>query len=217
MILVVVLSSARLEGHAIGARPRDAPRQAATAKPRRRSVPQVGAPQHDVMAIVNGKDISRRISTKPASQRYGEEVLESLVNKRLILNHCEKRGIAITNEEIDAEIDRMAKRFKLGREQWLEMLEKERGISPQEYARDIVWPTLALRKLAAELKSADAEEIEQAYEREFGETVQARLIAVSDAGTGQATARSNCRPSPTTSPGWRSNIPMTSTARASAG
>ena len=55
-------------------------------------------------------------------------MLESLVNKRLIMNHCAKRGITVTNEEIAAEIDRMAKRFQLGREQWLEMLEKERGV-----------------------------------------------------------------------------------------
>ena len=133
---------------------------------------------HDVMAIVNGKDISRKDLTDASVKRHGEEVLESLVNKRLILNHCEKRGIAITNQDIAAEIDRMAKRFQLSREQWLEMLEKERGITAQEYARDIVWPTLALRRLAEkDIQVTDAE-INQAMEREFGETISARLIAV---------------------------------------
>ncbi len=143
------------------------------------NLPKVAKPQHDVMALVNGKDISRVDLTNACVQRHGEKVLESLVNKRLILSHCEKRGIAITNEDIAGEIDRMAKRFQLSREQWLEMLQKERGITAQEYARDIVWPTLALRKLAAQEVKPTAEEIEQALERDFGESVNTRLIAVS--------------------------------------
>jgi parvulin-like peptidyl-prolyl isomerase len=143
-------------------------------------VPAVTRLQHDVMAIVNGKDISRVDLTNACVERHGEDVLESLVNKRLILNHCENRSIAITNEELAAEIDRMAKRFNLAREQWLELLERERGISAQEYARDIVWPTLALRKLAAAQVQPSAEEIDRALERDFGASVNARLIAVSD-------------------------------------
>ena len=150
-------------------------------KSKRANMPRVGHPQHDVMALVNGKDISRQDLMDASVRRFGRDVLESLVNKRLILSHCQKRGINITNEDIHSEINRMAKRFKLGREQWLEMLEKERGISPQEYARDIVWPTLALRKLAAEDIEVSKEEIERAYEQEYGEMVRARLIAVGNA------------------------------------
>ncbi|QDS97840.1 peptidylprolyl isomerase [Adhaeretor mobilis] len=138
-------------------------------------------PQHDVMAIVNGQDISREKLTEACVTRHGKKVLESLVNKRLIENHCKKRGITVTSEEIAAEVDRMASRFQLGREQWLAMLEKERGVTAQEYARDIVWPTLALRKLAAADLTVTKEEQQLAYEREYGEKINARLIAVRDA------------------------------------
>ncbi len=146
-------------------------------------LPRVKHPQHDVMALVNGADISRKDLTEACVRRFGKDVLESLVNKRLILNHCQKRDIVITQEDIAAEIDRMAKRFKLGREQWLELLETERGITPQEYARDIVWPTLALRKIAAKDKKIEitAAEIAIVYEQEYGEMIRARLIAVSNA------------------------------------
>ncbi|NOY41495.1 MAG: peptidylprolyl isomerase [Planctomycetes bacterium] len=152
-----------------------------TSKRAEQKLPRVERPQHDVMAIVNGQDISRKVLIDACVRRHGEKVLESLVNKRLILNHCEKRGIAVTQEEIGAEIDRMAKRFKLGREQWLEMLKNERDITPQEYARDIVWPTLALRKLAAADLQPSATDIEKAIEREFGAAVRARLIAIGNA------------------------------------
>ena len=138
--------------------------------------------QQNVMATVNGKDITRAALVDACVERYGKDVLESLVNKRLILNHCENRNIAITNEDIAGEIDRMAKRFNLSREQWFDLLERERGISAQEYARDIVWPTLALRKLAAAQVQPTAEEIDRAMERDFGASVNARLIAVGSQG-----------------------------------
>jgi len=149
------------------------------------ALPRVERPQHDVMALVNGQDISRRDLIDACIRGHGKDVLESLVNKKLITGHCERRGIKITDEEIAAEVDRMAGRFKLGREQWLEMLEKERGIGPQEYARDIVWPTLALRKLAAADLEVSPEELQKAFEQQYGEMVRARLIAVSSAELAQ--------------------------------
>jgi len=143
-------------------------------------LPQVGPPQHDVMAIVNGKDVSRRALIDACIVRHGEDVLESMVNKRLIMSHCANRGIEVTNEEITAEIDRVAKGLQLGREQFLELIKKERGVSPQEYARDIVWPLLAMRELAAAQLTVSPEEIEKAYEAEYGPMVRCRLIAMSD-------------------------------------
>lgn len=168
VVLAVVMHFRTVEGP----RPAEA---AEAAKPQAAA----GTPlEHDVMALVNGEDISRVDLTNACLQVHGEEVLEALVNKRLILNHCEKRGIVIKPEDISAEIDRMAQRFKLGREQWLELLQRERGISPQEYARDIVWPTLALRRLAVSDLEVSPEEVQKEFERQYGEMVQARLIAV---------------------------------------
>lgn len=145
------------------------------------AVPQPVAPEHDVMAIVNGQDINRQTLAQACVERFGEDVLESLVNKQLIEHHCRKRGITITSADIDAEIDRMAKRFKLGREQWLELLEKERGVKPEEYKRDILWPTIALRKLAGSQLTVEPEELKTAYERQYGPSVRVRLIVVGNA------------------------------------
>ena len=144
------------------------------------AVERPGRPQHDVMAIVNGQDISRRDLANACVERFGEDVLESMVNKKLILHHCAKRGIAVTNAEIDAEIDKVAKRFRLGREQWVELLQKERGVTINEYKRDILWPTIALRKLAANDLHVSDTEVQQEYERRHGPAVQARLIVLKD-------------------------------------
>lgn len=169
-------------------------RQPAPAKPSHRvetaaaNLPE-GGPTHDVMAIVNGRDISRATLVQGCVERHGEEVLESLVNKRLIQHHCRKRGVSITEADIDAEVERMAKRFKLGREQWLELLQNQRGVDEVEYKRDILWPTLALRKLAANEVRATDDELQKAYETKFGPAVRARLIVVTDAETAQKVHR----------------------------
>ena len=47
-------------------------------------------PEHDVMAIVNGEDISRKDLEEACVERFGEQVLESITNKKLILHHCKK-------------------------------------------------------------------------------------------------------------------------------
>ncbi|MCH2115309.1 MAG: peptidylprolyl isomerase [Pirellulales bacterium] len=177
VVLTVVFQFRQVEGDRAVKAQSILPRGRAAAE--QAVLPKVDLPQHDVMALVNGQDITRPDLITACVQRHGKEVLESLVNKRLITNHCQKRGITIANEEIAAEVDRMASRFQLGREQWLEMLEQQRGIKAQQYVRDIVWPTLALRKLAAanEIEVTEAEK-QKAYEQEFGEMVRARLITV---------------------------------------
>ncbi len=143
------------------------------------ALPRPERPQHDVMAVVNGEDIRREALGAACVERFGEETLEGMVNKHLIEHHCRNRNITVTDAELSAEIDRMAARFKIGREQWLQMLEKERGINEQQYTHDILWPTLALRKLAADQLTVSQQQIQEAYDAQFGEAVKARLIVVS--------------------------------------
>ena len=60
------------------------------------------------------------------------------------------------------------------------MLEKERGIKPHRYAHDVIWPTLALRELAAGELTVSPKELDEAYDGEFGPSVRVRLIAIED-------------------------------------
>jgi parvulin-like peptidyl-prolyl isomerase len=137
-------------------------------------------PQHDIMAVVNGQDIRRDALATACCDRYGTEVLEGLVNKRLIQHYCKNRQIEVTDQEVDAEIDRIAKRFKIGKEQYLQMLEKERDIHSEQYRRDILWPTLALRKCAAKDLVVSDTQLQEAYEAQYGPAVKCRLLVVGD-------------------------------------
>jgi parvulin-like peptidyl-prolyl isomerase len=156
------------------------PDKPAAAQPASANLPRAERPKHDVMAVVNGQDIRRDALGTACVERFGEEVLEGLMNKRLIVHHCRNRQITVSDAEIEAEIDRMAARFKIGREQWIDMLQRERGINVEHYKRDILWPTLALRKCAADKLTVSDEQLQQAYEAQFGPAVKCRLIVVNE-------------------------------------
>ncbi|HMC12494.1 MAG TPA: peptidylprolyl isomerase, partial [Pirellulaceae bacterium] len=131
-----------------------------------------------VMAVVNGEQITRQELGRECIRRYGEEVLESMVNRQLIADACAQKGIQVTDADVSTEIDKVAGRFGLARDRWLNLLREERGFSEEQYRREVLWPMLALRQLvASEIEVTDAD-IKKAFESEFGAKVRARLIAV---------------------------------------
>jgi foldase protein PrsA len=109
-------------------------------------------------------------------QRLGKEVLENMINRATIQLACHERNIVVTAAEVDREIVRIAGEFKIPAEQYLQMLKTERDITPEQYRRDVIWPMLALRKLAGEEVHVTQEEIQKAFEREYGPRVKARMI-----------------------------------------
>ena len=82
--------------------------------------------------------------------RRGRRSSTSLINRALIEQALGRQKMSVTAAEIDEEIDAVAQRFGISREGWLRTLDKERGISPAQYAREIIYPALALRKLCSE-------------------------------------------------------------------
>lgn len=134
-------------------------------------------PTIQVLAVVNGEQITRNQVAYEARRRYGKEVLESMVNKQLILSECKRRGVVVTREEIDTEIAKFAAKFGHTVPQWLDLLKRDREISPDQYRRDIIWPTLALRKLVAGQTEVSQEEIDKMLESEVGPKVRVRMIA----------------------------------------
>lgn len=131
-----------------------------------------------VMAVVNAEQITRQELGRECVRRFGKEVLESMVNRQLIAEACAQRNIQITEQDVDAEIDRIAAKFGLSRDRWLLLLREERGFSDQQYRAEVVWPMLALRRVAADNIEVTQDELQKAFESEFGPKVRVRLIGV---------------------------------------
>ena len=136
-----------------------------------------------VVAQVNGENVSRNELAQACLDRYGKETLEGYLNKRLIKQACEKHQIAISEEQLDREIERMAKKFGMSVDRWLTMLQQERNIAPDQYRNEHMWINLALRQLASREIEVSPEQLTKAYESEFGPKVKVRIIAHPDLDT----------------------------------
>lgn len=133
--------------------------------------------QQAVVARVNGQEISGAELATECLRRYGGDVLESVINKHLILQECKRKQIQITQRHVDDEIVKIAQKFSLPVERWVELLQNERNISLTQYRNDIVWPTLALRRLSADRLKISEDELNREFESEYGAKVQVRMIS----------------------------------------
>ena len=150
-----------------------------TAAPARRSEPQptlvpVTIPVNptDPIATVNGQVISRQALADECVARNGKQILETMIARTLIEQAVRAHHLEVTPQEID----RVA--GVVGREAWLRTLDKERGISPAQYARDIIYPSVALRELAAPRTQVTPKDLQEGLEAQFGEKLHCRVIMV---------------------------------------
>ncbi len=139
-------------------------------------------PISNTVAVVNGDPISRKTLADAAVQRFGREVLDTMINQHLILQACKQQGVEVTNQQVSDEIRRIAKKFNLSLDSYLQLLQKERDITPNEYSSEIVWPMLALRRLVADQVEVSDEEFNREYIAQYGEAVKCRMIMVADRG-----------------------------------
>jgi parvulin-like peptidyl-prolyl isomerase len=128
------------------------------------------------VALVNGFEITHDQLAAECLARHGTTVLETIVNRQLIEQACRQAGISISAQDVDAEIDAMSRRFNVPKDKYIELIQRERGVTARQYADDIVWPMLALRRLSASTAEPSAEQIQQAFEKQFGPAVKARII-----------------------------------------
>lgn len=130
-----------------------------------------------LVAVVNGQSINRDQLAQQCAVRFGEGVLESMINKMLIFDQLQKQQIMITEGDVDNEIQRQAAKYGLSSQKYIELIQKERDVSPDKFKEDIIWMELALRRLAAGKIQVSPEEIARRMQFEYGATVQVRAIA----------------------------------------
>lgn len=141
--------------------------------------PNTTAPKTiDVVAVVNGKKLTRQKLAKDCLVRFGEEVLENMVYKQLILMACQEKNIVITQGDVDAEVTRLSQRFRISREAYLQTITQRLKTDIGKYYRDVVWPSLALRRLAKDRIELSPEEIKRRMDAKFGPRVQVRMIVL---------------------------------------
>lgn len=157
----------------------DRPTRSASVPPKSKSAAAPTA-QQEALARVNNQVISYDAVAREAVDRHGREVLDNMVNRMLIQQECDRQGVEISRAEVEQEIAKITEKFKLPIDQWYAMLAAERGVTPEQYQNDVIWPMLALRKLAGLQAEASVteEDMLHAFERDYGPRVKARMILV---------------------------------------
>ncbi|MEM7454854.1 MAG: peptidylprolyl isomerase [Planctomycetota bacterium] len=137
----------------------------------------VAGQQMETLAVVNGQPISRQQVANECLRRFGENVLEDIVNKQLVLNECRRRNVVITEQDVIEDIRATAARFGLSADRYMNEIARNRGVAPEKL-RNEHWHRLATRRLAEQDLTVTQEEIAKQMEFEFGESIQVREIAV---------------------------------------
>jgi foldase protein PrsA len=132
--------------------------------------------RNTAFARVNGEAISYEALAKECVERYGKEVLENMISRTIIQQACADKGIVVSEAEVSQQVIEISKKFGLAVDQYYKLLEAERGLSAVQYHRDIIWPMLALRKLAGKEVVITREMMQLAYEDNYGPRVKARMI-----------------------------------------
>ena len=102
------------------------------------------------VARVNGRSITREELARRCLARYGAKELETLIGLTIVEGASESRGIKVTDDEIQTEVGRIARELGLTTDDWYRKLEKDRGISKDQYNHDIVYTNLLLMKLGGD-------------------------------------------------------------------
>jgi len=140
----------------------------------------IAGDQMPAVARVNGQEISWKALAEEVIARSGSEVLETMISRLLVEQACRERGIKISGQEIDEEIRRTADRMGSTPEAFLKLLKEKRGITPDQYTRDIVLPGLILKKMAKPYVKVAEEDIEKGFEAMYGEKMKCRWIMVNE-------------------------------------
>ena len=130
------------------------------------------------LAVVNGQPITRHQIAQECMQRFGKEVLEDIVNKLLVLEECKKKGITITEKDVNDDIIAKAKSFGMSAEKYVQTICGNRNITVDRLKNDVIWNNLALRSLAAQQIQVTPAELAERMEFEFGAKVQVRQIVL---------------------------------------
>lgn len=129
-----------------------------------------------VVAEANGQKITADDLRAETLRVHGAEVIERIENRVLVLAECKRRQVTITRDEVNQEIERLAKANHLSVDQFTNLIQEQNGMSPKQYADEVIWPRLALQALVAPEIEISEEELEREYLKNYGPSVVIQQI-----------------------------------------
>ncbi len=116
-----------------------------------------------IAAVVNKTPITRWKLNQTMATRYGQPVLDELINNELLRQKAKQEGITVSQEQVQTELDLLAERF--GGAESLDIIRDQYGLSQSDLEEQIRLRIIQ-EQLADKLFDLDVtqEEVEQYYE-----------------------------------------------------
>jgi foldase protein PrsA len=127
------------------------------------------------VAIVNGEQISEKEWVETLKRVYGQQVLSVMVNHVLVRQAAAKRGIKLTDAEVQAAFDKSVAQAG-GMDALLQKLD-EVGQTLQDY-RELLKTEALLRKLVEGTVTATDGDLMSAYQEQYGPRADVQVIVV---------------------------------------
>lgn len=134
-------------------------------------------PGQPVAYVYNGIPITRQDLGEYLIARLGSQRLDFMVNRRILELECQKRGISITANEVEAQLIENLKLMNIPNlESFVGQILRKVGKTLHEYQEDVIWPQLALRKLCQDQVKITYKDLQNAFESKYGPKRQCRII-----------------------------------------
>ena len=145
--------------------------------------PELYSQHPGIAAYLNGREISVNELAGLCVQKHGREVLNDMINRLLVEQACSQEGIRITEQDIDNEIREMATKHLPLRQDgtpniefWLRRAMEESEMSEFMYRKNVVVPMLSLKRLTHPFVQVTEDDIQRAYEANYGQRVRCLAI-----------------------------------------
>jgi parvulin-like peptidyl-prolyl isomerase len=138
-----------------------------------------------VVATINGEQIPYTELADECLMRYGRQVLEVEISHLLLQQSLAKGKLTVTEQDLNEEIAHAAqlsgvvdKDGKPDIERFVQTATQEQNVTKDQYIRDSVWPSAALKKLTGNSVQVSNEDLQKGFEANYSERVRCRAIVL---------------------------------------
>jgi parvulin-like peptidyl-prolyl isomerase len=143
--------------------------------------PQLRQQNPGVAAMINDVRISLNQLAEECIARFGHEILETEINRQLILHALKAANISVSDQDLQQEIARAAQSYGFPDvEKWIQYVTKNDKSQVDVYVQDEVWPSVAMKKLVESTVQVSDDDMQKGYEANFGVRVECLAIVLGD-------------------------------------
>jgi parvulin-like peptidyl-prolyl isomerase len=140
-----------------------------------------------VVATVNGEQVAYSELAEACLLRFGERVLEVEISHLLLHQALTKANLTVTEADLNAEMAHAAKLAGVvdangqpDLQKWIQMATEEQGVTKDQYLRDSVWPSAALKRLTSSTIEIKQDDLQKGFEANYSERVRCRAIVLAN-------------------------------------